>query len=179
MTLSNYLSELRIYICNRIIGNVPSHAVRIKYYRSAMAFDIGDGSAILMGCSFDAKGGFSIGSGSVINADCRMDTRGGLVIGNGVSVSSQVTILTADHDIESPTFGGRQRSVEICDCVWIGTRATILPGVHIGRGAVVAAGAVVTKDVDPATVVGGVPARVIGRRQLKPSYRLSYRRLFQ
>ena len=65
------------------------------------------------------------------------------------------------------------------DHVWIGTRATVLPGVRIGRGAVVAAGAVVTRDVAPLDIVAGVPARPVGRRSLDPAYRLPNAPLFE
>lgn len=177
--VAGFFSELRLYICNYLINCVPFHAVRLKFYGSVMDFSLGNGSAILMGCTFDAKGGLQLGEGSVINSRCRLDTRGGITIGNGVSISDEVIILTSDHDMECPIFSGRNRQVEIGDHVWVGTRATILPGVRIGSGAVVAAGAVVTKDVDPQAVVAGVPARVVRYRKLKANYRLSYRRLFK
>ena len=69
--------------------------------------------------------------------------------------------------------------VIIDDYVWIASRVTILPGVHIGRGAVVASGAIVTKDVPECAIVGGVPARIIGERKSKLHYNLKYKPLFQ
>jgi maltose O-acetyltransferase len=75
-----------------------------------------------------------------------------------------VAILTAQHRIDSPDFALVTKPVVIGDNVWIGMRATILPGTTIGRGAVVAAGAVVTGSIPPLTVVAGVPARPIGGR---------------
>ena len=104
---------------------------------------------------------------------------GGIQIGNAVSISSEVLILTADHDPGSTDFAGRNRKVIIEDYVWIGTRAMILPGVTIGRGAIVAAGAVVSKNVEPFTVVAGVPAQCIKKRRQDINYRLNYHRLFQ
>jgi len=95
-----------------------------------------------------------------------------LSIGNDVSISPDVTILTAQHRTDDPLFGLVSAPVVIDDYVWIGTRAMILPGVHIGKGAVVAAGAVVTKDVAPMEIVGGVPARPIGQRGAVPAYAL-------
>jgi acetyltransferase-like isoleucine patch superfamily enzyme len=81
--------------------------------------------------------------------------------------------------MNAPEFPVTAEGVEIGDYVWIGVNATIMPGIHIGTGAVVAAGAVVTKDVDPYTVVGGVPAKVIGTRSQSLNYTLTYRPLFE
>jgi acetyltransferase-like isoleucine patch superfamily enzyme len=82
--------------------------------------------------------------------------------------------------LESEGFFARTQTVEIGDYVFIGPRAIILPGVKIGRGAVIAAGAVVTKDVPDFTIVGGVPAKAIGERKNKnPNYKLGRPRLFQ
>ena len=177
--MKSFLSELRLYLCNNIVNLVPSHIFRLFFYKTFMKFKIGSKSSILMRCMFDSKGGFELGEGSVINANCRIDTRGGIKIGNGVSISADVIILTADHDMDDDNFKGRTAPVEISDNVWIGTRAMILPGVTIGKGAVVASGAIVTKDVPDYTVVGGVPAKVIRKRKSTAKYSLDYRRLFQ
>ena len=177
--MSNILSELRLYLCNHFVASFPSHRVRLWYYRSVMKFKIRPASSIFMNCAFDASEGLTIGSCSVINAKCRLDTRGTITIGNNVSISEEVIILTADHNPGSPAFEGRNRSVTIDDFVWIGTRAIILPGVFIGEGAIIAAGAVVTKNVDPFTVVGGIPAKKIKSRRKDLTYTVYYRRLFQ
>jgi acetyltransferase-like isoleucine patch superfamily enzyme len=89
-------------------------------------------------------------------------------------------IYNAQHDIESPTFSAVIEPVVIKDYVFVGPRAIILPGVTIEKGAVVAAGAVVTKNVEAFSVVGGIPAKVIGERNLKePNYRLGRAALFR
>ena len=108
-----------------------------------------------------------------------MDNKSSIAIGNNVSISQEVMVLSADHDPDSPVFKSRDLPVIINDYVFIGTRAMILPGVTIGEGAVIAAGAVVTKDVAPYTIVGGVPAKFIRTRPKGLSYQLSYRRLLQ
>ena len=89
-----------------------------------------------------------------------------ITIGTKVAISREAFICTASHDITKPERPLFTAPITICDGVWIGARAIILPGVTIGEGAVVAAGAVVTKDVDPFTVVGGNPAKFIKKREL-------------
>lgn len=167
-----------LFVCNRIVGHFPSHALRKFFYRSVMKFEIGEQSYIFCRAHFDNRGGFKMGNHSTINEECRLDNRGGLTIGDNVSISAQVCILTADHDPRSPTFAGREHAVRIDDHAFIGTRAMILPGTTIGRGAVVAAGAVVTKDVAPLAIVAGSPAREIGQRDPALDYRVNYCRLF-
>ncbi len=179
MQIKNILSELRLYICNHIIAHIPSHSIRLFYYRKVMHFKIGKGSTIFMNCKFDCAKGLVIGNYSVVNANCRLDSRGTLEIGDSVSISSDVLILTADHDFNSPDFLGRTKKVIINDYVWIGTRAMILPGTIVSSGAVVAAGAVVTKKVNAYEVVAGIPAKTISKRNNNLNYILSYKRLFQ
>ncbi|KQS27052.1 hypothetical protein ASG33_21200 [Dyadobacter sp. Leaf189] len=151
------------------------------YYRHMMQFDIQKGTNVFMGCTFDCTRLLQIGANSVINARCRIDTRGGISIGDNVSISSDVTILTADHDMETMNLEGRTRSVTIEDYVWIGTRAMIMPGVFIGTGAIIGAGSVVTRNVLPYDVVAGVPAKVIKKRPKISdyTYHSSFKRLFQ
>ena len=174
-------SEFRLYLCNNWVNGIPSHKFRLWFYRRIMRFQIGDGSTCLMRCVFDRTKGFEMGKNSVINANCRLDTRGSIVIGDNVSISSDVIILTADHDMDAPDMKGRNREVIIDSYVWIGTRAMIMPGVRLSRGAVVGAGSVVTKSVEPFTVVAGVPAKKIKMRlcQDRFSYSATYMRLFQ
>lgn len=167
-----------MYLCNQIVTQIPSHTLRKAFYRDAMQFQIGAKSYIFSGVRFDTRGGFVLGEDSTINGDCRLDNRGGLTIGNHVSISAEVCILTADHDPNSAVFAGRNRAVTIDDYAFIGTRALILPGVQIGRGAVVAAGAIVTKTVAPLSIVAGSPAREIGRRDPALNYQVDYCRLF-
>lgn len=170
--------EPLLYVCNRIIAKIPSHTIRLAFYRQVMQFDIAPSSHVFMDAWFDSPRNFSLGAHSVINQKCRLDTRGGIRIGSSVSISAECVILTADHDPQSPTCEGRVRPVVIEDYVFLGTRAMILPGVTVGRGAVVAAGAVVTRDVPPMTICAGVPARKIGERQAELNYRVDYGRLF-
>ena len=177
--IRSILFELKLYMCNNWISIVPSHFIRNSYYTKIMGFSIGKDSTFLMRCVFDFKEGLSIGENSVVNARCRIDNRGGIRIGDNVSISSDVIILTADHDMDSPDFVGRNRPVIIDDYVWVGTAAMIMPGVTIGKGAVVAAGAIVTKDVAPYHVVAGIPAKFIKERKKDLRYTSSYKRFLQ
>ena len=108
-----------------------------------------------------------IGSHVHINRNCMLDARGGLTIGNNVSVSHNVSFVTGSHDFNTPKFDYVDAPIVVEDNVWIGLNATILKGVHIGQGAVVAAGALVTKDIPPFEVWGGVPAKKIAERTCK------------
>ena len=133
-------------------------------------------TSIHRNCRFYRPGGVSIGAHTVINRDVLLDGRSGLRIGDNVSISEGSQILTLEHDPNSPSFEWSGAPVIIGDRVFLGARAIILPGMTVGEGAVVAAGAVVTHDVPPYTIVGGVPARPIGERRRDLAYSLDYRK---
>ena len=115
----------------------------------------------------------TIGDGSIVGNGAILDGRLGITIGRNVNFSTGVWIWTVQHDYRSPDFGDQGGAVTIGDYAWISCPAVILPGVSIGEGAVVAAGAIVTKDVPPYAVVGGVPARILGERPRGLHYDLS------
>ena len=163
----------------RWVGHIPLHFKRRWVYKIA-GVKIGKGSTIHMGCNFFNPRAVSIGEDTIIGDHAFLDGRAPLTIGSHVDIASQVLIYNSKHDINDPNFTPVSEPVVIEDYVFIGPRAIIQPGVKIGRGAVVAAGAVVTKDVPEFTIVGGVPAQVIGERQIRdPHYRLGRARLFQ
>lgn len=126
-----------------------------------------DKTSLLYGGMTWWKGPFYVGSGCNIGFRVHMDCRNGVRIGNNVTMATESMIWTAHHDYNDVHFKAHGGKVTIGDYCWICSRAIILPGVTIGKGAVVAAGAVVCKDVAPWTVVGGVPAKKIGERQHK------------
>jgi acetyltransferase-like isoleucine patch superfamily enzyme len=154
-----------LYVTNRCIAGLPSHCLRNVWYRYALRVKIAPGGAIHQGAHFTSRGGVHIGTGSTLDQNAWLDGRGGLFIGNHVATGPGVMLLTADHDPQCPQFSGRLKPVHVGDRAWLGARALVLPGVTIGEGAIVAAGAVVTRDVPPHAIVGGVPARIIGQRQ--------------
>lgn len=103
-----------------------------------------------------------VGRNVFINSGCCFQDQGGIEIGDGTLIGHQVVIATLNHDPDPEKRGDMfPRPVKIGAKVWIGSHATLLPGVTVGEGAIVAAGAVVTRDVPPRSVVAGVPARVI------------------
>ncbi|KXK08969.1 MAG: 2,3,4,5-tetrahydropyridine-2,6-dicarboxylate N-acetyltransferase [Microgenomates bacterium OLB22] len=132
-----------------------------------------------MGTRFYHPSGIQIGDGTIIGEYATLDGRGRLTIGNHVDMASQVMLYTSEHDLGDAHFSPIIAPVTIEDYVFIGPRSIILPGVTIGKGAIVAAGAVVTKDVPTMTIVGGVPAKEIGKRAGDIGYRLGRAALFR
>ena len=117
-----------------------------------------------------------IGNTTNINPNCMFDSRGGGVeIGDYVDIAPEVNIWTLEHDPQDPDFATKGGRVIIGHYVWIGNRATILPNTTIGEGAVIATGAVVTKDVEAWTIVAGIPARPIGIRNKNQNPREPYK----
>ena len=127
---------------------------------------LGTGSTISRRTRIDYPWKVSIMSGSFMGDRVWLYAMASIEIGNDVCISESVSILTGTHDVTSVNFNLVTKPIKVCDKVWIATGAMILPGVTIGEGAVIAAGAVVTKDVEPWTVVGGNPAKFIKKRVL-------------
>lgn len=178
MSLAAVGFDALLYVCNIVIANVPSVRLRHLFYRRVMQVEMAPGSFIHSGLWLDCRRHLVIGENSVINQRCRLDARGTLTIGANVSISPEVHLITADHDIAADDLGGRTKPITIGDYVFIGSRAMVLPGVVIGEGAVVAAGAVVTKSVGPREVVAGIPARKIATRTAKFNYNTKVERHF-
>jgi maltose O-acetyltransferase len=141
--------------------------LRPRLYRLAGA-RIGERAAIYGVIEMEGQGriakNLSVGVNCMFTTPLYLNLNAPITIGSDVVIGHHVIIITDDHEIGPPWHrcGDRKaRPVVIEDGVWIGARVTLLPGVTIGRGSVVAAGAVVNKDVPPNTLVGGVPARIL------------------
>jgi acetyltransferase-like isoleucine patch superfamily enzyme len=176
--ICNWWLDFGLLIVNRV-GWCPFWTMRKLVYRLA-GIKIGRKSKIHVFCRFFGLGKIVLGEDTIIGEFSFLDGRGGLKIGSHTDIASQVLIYTSEHDINHPEFKAVEKPIEIGSYVFIGPRAIILPGVEIGRGATVAAGAVVTKNVPARKIVAGVPAEIIGERKLKKyQYRLGRTRLFQ
>jgi acetyltransferase-like isoleucine patch superfamily enzyme len=168
------------------VGYIPSHHLRRLFYR-LFGMKIGKGSSLhMMGRIYDPRH-IRIGEDTIIGEKFSLDGRkqlpnsnGGLEIGNHVDIASEVMIWTSQHDVHAEDFHAIEEKVIIKDYVFIGPRSVILPGVTIEKGAIIAAGSIVTKDVKEKEIVGGVPAKSIGQRNVQHlHYKLGRARLFQ
>jgi len=157
--------------------SLPSYVMRHWFLQKACGVRIGRGSSIHMGCFITGRN-ITIGENTVINRGVYLDGRAGVVIGNRVNISHKVLIQSLSHDPQCPHFNCVVKPVHIGNYAWLGARALILPGVHIGEGAIVGAGAVVAKDVAPYAIVAGNPARPIGTRKKNLTYVPCYFPLF-
>jgi acetyltransferase-like isoleucine patch superfamily enzyme len=175
----NWYLDFKLFIIHIISLYMPFWSLRRLIFRHS-GVRIGKGSTIHMGCKFFEPRNVQIGEDTIVGEGAFLDGRESLKIGSHVDIASQVLIYNSEHDIESPQFEAISEPVNIADYVFIGPRAIILPGVNIGKGAIIAAGAVVTKDVKDFSIVVGVPATKISERKTKYlNYKLGRARLFQ
>ena len=157
-----------IRYANFQVGLIPSHHIRNFLYRYIWLVDIKENAVIYWGAEMRASEQLHIGEGSIIGDNAILDARrGGIFIGKNVNFGTGVQLWTGQHDYRDPYFRSlpeKTGPITIGDRAWLGPSVIVLHSVTIGEGAVVAAGAVVTKDVEPYTLVGGVPAKKIGER---------------
>lgn len=152
--LRDFFSKIRVFLLKRwAFGKV--------------GIDVGCNEDVTICGSRSITGGSHWGFGK----GCRIFSSGGLTIGNHVMIAGYVTIITSNHRYDTQ-FSDEDNYDElepviIKDDVWIGERAIILPGVTVGQGAIVGAGAIVTKDVPDYAVVGGNPARILKYRTVQ------------
>jgi acetyltransferase-like isoleucine patch superfamily enzyme len=148
-------------LCFKANMTLPSQKNNIHNYLEEL-FDnnLSDNVKIMTPVYIDRANKISIGNDVFINHHLTTVALGGIKIGNHVQIAPNVTLLTANHDQNNLQIL-HCKPITIKDYAWIGAGSQILPGVTIGKGAIVAAGAVVTKDVPNYAVVAGVPAKVI------------------
>lgn len=159
-----YRSRLSLAAGAVIRGRITVYGGRPRGHRG---ISIGADTHIYPGCrlvtdAWTPRSGIEVGSRCAFNYDCYLGGSGGITIGDDVLLGPKVAILSGGHEFRGAGLireqGPTLAEVVVADNVWIGAHAVILPGVHIGSGAVVAAGAVVTHDVPERHVAMGVPA---------------------
>ncbi|GAA6764491.1 acyltransferase [Flavobacterium johnsoniae] len=172
-----FILHFRLYLFNAIFTKIPFNFIRMFFARFYMK--IGKNSFVAMNVrvlklEID-KNRIQIGNNCVINPGVLLDGRvGKIVIGDNVDIARDVYIYTAQHDPHCDYHSIKSGDVIIKDYVWIASRATILPNVILEKGSVIACGSVVTKNVTENTVVGGIPAKVIGVRKSNLQYIINY-----
>lgn len=176
--LESYFLDFSLLLLH-VATYIPSHLVRNMIWR-AFGLQLGSDSTLHTGVRVYDPRGIKVGEGTIVGYRSFVDGRAPVVIGDHTDIASEVMIYCSEHDLHADDFHATSAPVKIGNYVFIGPRAIILPGVTIGDGAIVAAGAVVTKDIEPFSIVGGVPAKPIGERKLKnPHYKLGRFKLFQ
>lgn len=164
-----------IMLSSKITSHIPSHILRNFLYRYMFQVKMAKGVTIYGGVEMRSPWKIEIGENTVIGNDCLLDGRRGLKIGKNVNVSSGVWIWTLHHDPQSPTFEAVGEQVVIEDYVWLCSRSTVLPGIVVAKGAVLAASAVAVKDVPRYMIVGGIPAKEIATREKGLIYQTGFR----
>ncbi len=159
-----------LYLNNRVFCYIPFQCIRKLWYK-LIGIKYGRNSHIDIGQYMLAPKKIRMGNHSHINQGCILDGRGGITIGDNVSISHRVVLMTGSHDINSKEFKYKGAPIVICDYAFVGVNAIILQNVTIGKGAVVCAGAVVTKNVPEYAVVAGVPAKIISYRSKDLNYK--------
>ena len=152
----------------RPIPGILGAVLRWAYYRVVFARLAGF-CFIRPGARITHSYGMSVGRNLHLNTGTFIDARGGLTLGDNVLIGPNAVLLTSQHHWSDPSQpivvqGHQLAPTTVGDDVWIGANAVILPGLNIASGTVVGAGAVVTKNTESYSIVGGIPARVVGFR---------------
>jgi len=173
LNLLGYREQKECYIkrvlwlgINKFVFPMLGWAMRtriIEKFGAKLGWDTGFYRTVKIFAPWNLKTGEHVMFGSGVE----LYNKGMVTIGNNVVVSRDVFFCTASHDVTSPTMDLVVKPITIGDNVWIAAKATILPGVTIGEGAVVGACAVVAKDVPPWSIAVGNPVRVVGKRELR------------
>jgi acetyltransferase-like isoleucine patch superfamily enzyme len=170
------------YLLNTLVSKIPFPELRMALYRRA-GMKVDPTTNIMMHCFVLSARNITIGPHCIIGPCTTLDGRGGeilndpedsLKIGRNVNIAGHVLTIEGTHKVDSPTAEGVGGKIVIEDNACVAMRATILPGVTVGEGAYVAAAALVNRDVEPYTLVGGIPARKIRDRNRDIEYTLSH-----
>lgn len=152
------------------VSTIPSMHLRIFLYRNVFHMDIASNVTIHYKLEIRCGYRIHIGEGTVIGDNCLLDGRQGIYLGNNVNISSNASIYTWQHDINSSEFLGTGGPVVVRDRVWLSSNTVVLPNTTIDEGAVLACGAIATKNLEKYSVYAGVPARKIAERNRNLGY---------
>lgn len=171
--------SLRVWeqIYNILINKIPSHTIRLTWLRLGGA-KIGKSSTIWRNTEIIGVENLVIGNDSCISWHCQIDARAGLIIGDHVAIAAYAKIIAGTHDLEAAEFWSVSAPIYIEDYVWISTGALIGHGSRIGRGAVVMAHTIVSKEIAPYKIIGGSGAKAIGERPHDLNYKVGGKGLF-
>lgn len=162
-------AHLGVLVFNIVVTHVPVRQLRLGVLRLWGA-RIGRDSSVFRGTTVLGIELLRIGTSTNIGFRCMLDARGGLTIGDNVVVASDTHFIAGTHDINSSTFEPLLLPTVVGDYAWLTSRVTVTAGVTIGRGAVVAACALVRDDVEPMAIMAGVPAKRVGTREAELTY---------
>ena len=177
--IATALYALKDYLFREWIMYLPFHNLR-RFFITQTIHKLGQGGFVMMKVEIRNGKNVEIGDHCFINKHVLLDGRGSkLTIGNNVDIGQETNIWTLSHDPHDDFHGVFGKEVIIEDYAWIASRVTIMPGLRVGRGAVVAAGSVVTKDVPPLAIVAGAPAKIIGERKSELKYKLTWQPWFK
>ena len=175
----DFFHFMYLAFANHIVSNVPFYFIRTFIYRYGYFMKIGKNSHIQMGLRVYAPWKIKIGNNCAIGNDCFLDGRRGIIIGNNVDIASNVKILTLGHDLDDEWYKTVGKQVIIENNVSVFTAASILPGITLAEGSVVALGSILTKNTDKWTVYAGNPAKPVKKRQISNlKYTSNYKRYF-
>jgi len=154
-------------------GKIPFHIIRNFIYRYFYRAKLGKNVIIYSGAEMRSPNKLTIGEGTIIGHYSVLDARNFIEIGENVNFSHGVWLWTEQHNHNAHDFScesPKNKKITIHNRVWLGPRVIVLPGCTIGEGAVVGAGSVVTKDIEPFSLNAGIPARKIGERSRNINY---------
>ena len=158
-----------VLIGNMVVNKVPSRHIR-KWFYQILGAKIGKNTVICRRADILFPKGLNLSNNVAVGWSVELDARGGIFVDHDTNISSHAVFITGSHDIDDPLFTASFKPIHVGHHCWIGTGATILQNVTIGNGAVVAAGAMVTRDVPPYEVWGGIPAKYIRKRNPEFNY---------
>lgn len=178
----NFRAAINVYIfqftalLRQLVMWIPIHFIRLLWFKMFIG-KCEKHVQISRNVRFKGMHSIRIGKNTIINQGALIDGRKGVVIGDNVDIGEYVKIWSLEHDPNSNEHITKGKCTKIGDHAWIAPWSIIMPGVKIGRGAVVAGGAVVTKDVPPLAIVGGVPAKIFGWRKNNLQYTLKHHQI--